>query len=87
MTEKPAKGVRGFLLNQGTERYYFRVYREDYDEYGHREFDDYQLRAEDIEVTIGSSVISLYEHEGTKWLDWSSKISSSGSIPPKVEGE
>ena len=47
MREKPAKGVRGFLLwSPVANRYFFRVYRENH------EFIDYDLDIEELEVEI-----------------------------------
>ena len=71
MNEKNAKGVKGFILYSpfgGKERYFFRIYKED------GTFEDYDLRCEELEVTIGSDFYSLYNLNGNKFLDFSSKV-------------
>jgi hypothetical protein len=77
MIEKPAKGVRGFLLySPFTKDYFFRVYGEK-DPNGHRKFKDYKLCAEDIEITLNTNYISLYddeEDEENNKLSYSSKV-------------
>lgn len=73
--EKPANKVRGFFLyNPITKRHFFRVYGEVDPKTGRKSFTDYRVSAEDIEVTIEATGLSLYEVEGDKnKLDWSSK--------------
>jgi hypothetical protein len=77
MIEKPADNVRGFLLyNPFDKKHFFRIY--DDTDTTRRTFTDYKLCAEDIEVTIHTSGLSLYENRPHKsgWdncLDWSSK--------------
>lgn len=67
MKEINAKGVRGFLLYDfKSEEYIFRVY-------SGKNFTDYKLRAEEIEVDIVSDYYSFYESENEKTLDFSSK--------------
>lgn len=74
MTEKPAKDVKGFLLyNPITEKYWFRVYGEIDPVTKRKTYTDYALWAEDIEVTINASGLSLYEDDKNR-LDWSSKL-------------
>lgn len=66
-TEKPAKGVKGFLLwDVFNKEYTFRVY--------HKEggFTDYDLCAEEIEVELTSNFNSLYDGDKPK-LDFSSR--------------
>ena len=53
--EKPAKGVRGFLL--WNDSYFFRVYNEK----DRSQFIDYKICAEDIEIEILADGLSLYE--------------------------
>lgn len=70
MAEASAKGVKGFILYSpfgGKERYFFRIYKED------GTFEDYDLRCEELEVTIDSNFYSLYDMEGKKFLDFSSE--------------
>lgn len=72
MIEKSAKEVKGFLLYQhGVDEatFVFRVY----DAEDKRKFVDYDLAAEDIELTIDSDVLSLYDNGDRSRLDWSSK--------------
>ncbi len=69
MTEKPAIGVRGFLLySPFTEQYFFRIYNED------KTFKDYSLCAEDIEIEIVDDAISLYSGEVRNKLDYSGEV-------------
>ena len=69
MAEKPAKGVRGYLLyNFHSGKHFFRIY--DHENHTHT---DYRLAAEDIEVEIVAGGISLYEEDGNNRLDWSSE--------------
>ena len=78
MTEKPANKVRGFLLYDHLEdRHFFRVYGEVDPATGRKSFTDYNLSAEDIEVTIEATTLSLYEcdleDDKANRLSWSSK--------------
>lgn len=67
MKEINAKGARGFLLYDfKNEEYIFRIY-------SGKDFTDYKLRAEEIEIEIVSGWYSLYESENEKTLDFSSK--------------
>jgi hypothetical protein len=64
MNEKPAQDVRGTLLyNSITKKHFFRIYGEIDPQTKRRSFTDYKLSAEDIEVTINSKYLSLYESE------------------------
>jgi hypothetical protein len=71
--EKSAKGIKGHLLyspfgNERVIRYFFRIYHDNGD------FTDYDIKAEEIEVTLDGKWISLYESDGgNHYLDWSSK--------------
>lgn len=69
-TEKPAKGVRGFLLySPFTQKHFFRVY----DPEDKSVFTDYDITAEDIEIELLSNFNSLYEGERNR-LDYSRKV-------------
>ena len=70
--EKDAKGKTGFLLYSPlTGKHFFRIYHAT----NKRIYTDYNLSAEDIEVTILAGGLSLYENkEGDNRLDWSSKV-------------
>jgi len=74
MTEKPAEGVRGFFLySPVTKQHFFRVY--DNSDPTKDTFTDYKVCAEDIEVTLECSSLSLYEGDEDKnRLDWSSRV-------------
>jgi hypothetical protein len=71
--EKTAEKIRGYFLYSpfGKNRdgkYFFRVY------HNSNNFTDYDIRAEEIEVTLDGKWISLYESDsGNNYLDWSSK--------------
>lgn len=70
MTEKSAKGVRGFLLYSPISKdYFFRVY----DKVNKSNFVDYKLSAEDIEIEIVSKWNALVTKEGKQCLDYSSE--------------
>jgi len=70
MTEQPAKGVKGFFLyNPFTERHFFRVYDPD----NKRQYKDYVVSAEDIEVEILAGGLSLYHDGKSGRLDWASR--------------
>ena len=67
--EKPAKGVRGFLLyDYFTHRNFFRTYNED------KTFVDYDICAEDIEIEIIDESISLYVCEDRNRVDYTSEV-------------
>jgi len=69
-TEKPAKGVKGFLLySPFTKKHFFRVY----DPEDKSVFVDYDITAEDIEIELLSDFNSLYEGKRNR-LDYSSKV-------------
>lgn len=73
ISEKPAGGVKGFLLySPFTHKHFFRVYESE----DKRKFTDYDLRAEDIEVELLSDYNSLYKNEesGNAAIDFSSKV-------------
>jgi hypothetical protein len=73
INEKTAEKVKGCFLyspfgenQQG--RYFFRVYHDS------KDFTDYDIKAEEIEVELDGKWISLYESDnGSNYLDWSSK--------------
>jgi hypothetical protein len=70
-TEKPAKGVKGFLLySPFTKKHFFRVY----DPKDKSIFVDYDITAEDIEIELLSNYNSLYESEKRNRLGYSSKV-------------
>lgn len=54
-TEKPAKGVRGHIIDTFTGTYYFRVYDDEHN------FIDYDLRHVDLAVIIDDDDAVLYE--------------------------
>lgn len=65
--EKPAKDQRGFLLySPYKQTYFFRIYEG-------KNFTDYDLIAEEIEIKLKDKWISLYESEENNKLDFSSK--------------
>jgi len=73
-TEKPAEGIRGFFLySPSLDRNFFRVYGEVDPATGRKSFTDYTVCAEDIEVTLEASGLSLYEGDKNR-LDWSSRV-------------
>jgi len=73
--EKSAKGVRGFILwNPINEQYFFRVYNPE----NRREYKDYKLQIEDLEIEIIAGGASLYESKLGNTLDWSSKVLKHG---------
>jgi hypothetical protein len=76
MIEKPAEGVKGFFLYNPFEKQpFFRVYGELNPITGRKSFTDYKICAEDIEVTIETNLVSLYEGENDEnKLDWSSRV-------------
>lgn len=74
MKEKPAKGVKGFIIRSNMDNLdllYFRVYDPD----DKRKWVDYEIAHSDLEVVIEDDTASFYDkggHEGV--LDYSSKI-------------
>ena len=65
--EKPAKNHKGFLLyNPYKKTYFFRIYEG-------KNFTDYDLFAEEIEIQILGNWTSLYTSEEKNKLDFSSK--------------
>jgi hypothetical protein len=72
MKEISAKGIRGFLLYSSSHQgYFFRVYSET----NKRDFKDYKITAEDIEIQLLSNFNSLIEYDdGFKALDYSSEV-------------
>jgi len=82
--ETPAIGKKGCLLySPFTGKHFFRIYDEEKDENGRKNFIDYHLCAEDIDIEIQDSSTSLYveipqdsdpkNKSGEGRLDWSSK--------------
>ena len=73
MSERPAQGIRGFLLYDVIrQQYFFRVQGKS-SETERKSYKDYEISAEDIEIEIQSDDISIYESEDSNRLDWSSK--------------
>lgn len=83
MSERPAKGVRGFLIyqqdpaNACTGGWVFRVYDET-----KQSFKDYALLAEDIQIEIVGGVYSLFELGAVNTLSWSSEYLNRGRKKP-----
>lgn len=69
--EQGAKGIKGSLLyNFSNREHFFRVYSET----NKRDFKDYRITAEDIEIQLISNFNALVEYDdGSKALDWSSE--------------
>jgi hypothetical protein len=68
--EKSAKGVKGFLLyNPFQKCHIFRVY----DKQNKKEFIDYKIIAEDIEIKINSDFYALIKQNDHYFLDYSKK--------------
>lgn len=67
MIEKPAKGVKGFIMRgcdiDGNRFYYFRVYNENHS------FVDYDIEHYDLEVEILDDAV-LYDNGREQWLDY-----------------
>ena len=81
MIEKPANGVRGFFLYDPFEdQHFFRVYGEVDPKTGRKSFTDYKVLAEDIEVTIESTGLSLYETENGNCLNWGIRRRAESSV-------
>lgn len=72
MSEEQAKGKRGFLLySPFSKKHFFRVYESE----DKRQFTDYDLCAEDIEIEILDDWTALYKtEEGKNRLDYTSKV-------------
>jgi len=65
--EKSAKDVQGvFLYNPVKQRYIFRIY-------DGKDYKDYDLVAEEINVRLVDDWVSLYESEENNKLDFSTK--------------
>ena len=62
---RPAKGVRGCIIDSFDGSYYFRVYNPDHT------FVDYQLRHHDLMVIIDDDDAVLYDDENSTLLDYS----------------
>lgn len=78
MTEKPALGQQGFLLySPFTHKHFFRVY----DPHDKSKFKDYDLCAEDIQVTITDRFTTLYHDGEDGRLDYSRRVL--GREPPE----
>jgi hypothetical protein len=71
-TEKSAKGIKGFLLYSPFHKsHFFRVY----DDKDKRQFKDYKITAEDIEIKLLSKFNALIEFDtGENILDYSSEV-------------
>jgi hypothetical protein len=65
MTPKPAKGLRGHIIDSFDGSYFFRVYDADHN------FVDYDLRHCDLTVIIDDEDAFLYEDEFSATLDHS----------------
>lgn len=87
MVEKPAEGVKGFLLyDPHRDKYFFRVYGDVDPETGRKKFTDYEIYAEEIAVTIESRYVSLFEREPgnadedgvDNQINWSNKTRGKG---------
>lgn len=71
MKEKPAKGVKGFLLYSPlTKDYFFRVYNKK----NLGKFKDYKLTAEDIQIELLSDCNALVEKQGKRYLDYRKRV-------------
>ena len=67
-SEIGAKDKKGFLLYSPIRKeYFFRIYNG-------KNFKDYSLLAEEIEIKILDDSISLYENEERNILDFSTKV-------------
>jgi hypothetical protein len=81
MIETNAKGTKGYFLSLKN-GYVFRVYEG-------KNFVDYKIRAEEINVEILSDYYSFYEENNEKFLDFSSKAlgkDHTNLIKKKLEG-
>ncbi|HEU0203591.1 MAG TPA: hypothetical protein VFR86_24540 [Burkholderiaceae bacterium] len=66
---RPAAGIKGFLLRGVDGKYFFRVYRDA------GEFIDYELRHDDLEVTVSvDALASFYEIGERRILDHSPEV-------------
>jgi hypothetical protein len=70
--EKCAKGVKGFLLYSPFHKsHFFRVY----DDKDKRQFKDYKITAEDIEIKLLSKFNALIEFDnGDNLLDYTTEV-------------
>lgn len=67
--ESSAADVKGFLCKSSSGGYFFRIYESD------GSFADYDLRHDDLEVTISSEAMaSLYHRGADRILDHSSEV-------------
>jgi hypothetical protein len=62
---KPAKGVKGCIIDAFDGTYYFRVYNADHT------FTDYELHHHDLQVIIDDEDAVLYDEELSTRLDYS----------------
>jgi hypothetical protein len=71
-TEKCAKGVKGFLLYSPFHKsHFFRIY----DTKNKKQFTDYKITAEDIEIKLLSKFNALIEFDsGKNILDYTSEV-------------
>ena len=69
---KPANGVEGFLLQSGVDgTWSFRVYETE----DKRQFTDYELFHQDLQITIDSDeMASFYDDGENQWLDYSPQV-------------
>lgn len=68
-TASPAAGVTGFLLKRMDGSFFFRVYKSSSD------FTDYDIRHDDLEVTIAPDALaSFYEIGEKRLLDHSPEV-------------
>ena len=69
--EKPAKGVKGFLLyNPFQKSHFFRVHNKK----DPTKFKDYKITAEDVEIKLLSNYNALIEKDDMYCLDYSKKV-------------
>jgi hypothetical protein len=64
---KNAKGKSGILCRSINGRYFFRVYQGD-------DFIDYELRHDDLAITITDEQAAFYEKDGQYFLDHSPEV-------------
>ncbi len=65
----PAEGVTGFLCKSVDGEFFFRVYKEN------GEFDDYDIRHDDLQVTISTDALATFYQIGDdKILDHSPSV-------------
>ena len=76
----PAAGVAGFLLKSADGSFFFRVY------YAGGEFTDYDIRHDDLEVTISPDALaSFYQIGDRRILDHSPEVLGLESDPNEQE--